>query len=321
MELSFWILIFVVSFIVLLRGSSLLIRGAEKIGLAFGLPPFVIGVLIVGVGTSLPELASAVAAVAKGVTEVVTANAIGSNITNILLVGGILAVVGKRIEITKSLRSSELPLFVVSTALFLGVVFDGEVSFIEAILLVAAFVIYLLYSLAGKGGVSTVGKELGEEAKKETKKGKAIPSPKAVGIFTLGLAGVFLGAKFLVDSLLEIASIFEISPALISLTALALGTSFPELFVSLRALFDKRPELAIGNIFGSNAFNILLAVGVPAMVTPLFLDSMTLFIGVPILAVASFIFLISGIAGRLNRWEGFMFLVLYVFFVLKLLGF
>ncbi len=144
--LFFWIIIFIVSLIVLVKGADWLLQSAEKIGLALGISPFIIGVTIVGLGTSFPELVSAMMAVFRGVTEIVPASAVGSNIANILLVIGISAVVGKRLLIHKSLIDLDLPLLAISTVLFLGIAWDKQITFIEALLLLLAYSIYLLYS-------------------------------------------------------------------------------------------------------------------------------------------------------------------------------
>lgn len=310
-----WIAVFVVSIAALVGGAGLFIRNAEKIGIYLRFPPFVIGALIVGVGTSLPEFAGSLVAAIQGVTEIVTANAVGSNITNILLIVGILAIIGRKLTITKDLLASELPLFVISTALFLGVVFDGEITFVESALLFAAYVIYLLYSLSSKEKVSTVAGELSKEMPQRQR-----PELNVFLLFLIGLVGVSFGAKFLIDSVVSLSGILGISTGIITITVVALGTSLPELVVSLKALISKKLEMAVGNIFGSNAFNILMAVGIPGLITTLKVDEATYTIGLPVLGVASFIFLISGISKRIFRWEGMMFLVFYAFFILKLLG-
>jgi cation:H+ antiporter len=132
--------------------------------------------------------------------------------------------------------------------------------------------------------------------------------------------GLVLGAKYLVEAVVALAGIFDVSPGLISITVVALGTSLPELTVSLKAIKEGKTEMAVGNIFGSNAFNILMAVGIPGLFSTLMLDAQTFKVGVPVLAVASFIFLVFGISKRIYRWGGMMFIVFYIFFILKLLG-
>ncbi|MDQ5919771.1 MAG: cation:H+ antiporter, partial [Patescibacteria group bacterium] len=148
--LLLWILVFCVSLAVLVKGADWLIASAERIGLALGLSPFIIGITIVGVGTSFPELVSSLAAVWQGVPEVVAANAIGSNIANILLIVGISALVGKRLVVTKDLIDLDLPLLAISMVLVLGSVWDGVVTLGESLLLLLAYSIYLVYTVVHK---------------------------------------------------------------------------------------------------------------------------------------------------------------------------
>ncbi len=148
--LILWIIIFIVSLAVLVKGADWLIASAEKIGLAAGLSPFVVGVTIVGLGTSFSELISSLVAVFKGVDEVVASNAIGSNIANILLIVGVAAVIGKKLIVTKSLIDLDLPLLAIGTVLLLGIVWDREITLGESILMVVTYGVYLLYTIFHK---------------------------------------------------------------------------------------------------------------------------------------------------------------------------
>ena len=139
--LLIWVIIFIVSLVAVVKGADWLLASAEKIGLAAGLSPFIIGVTIVAIGTSLPELVSAIVAVLKGATEIVTANAVGSNIANILLIVGLSAVVAKRLVVTKSLIDLDLPLLAISTVLFIGMAWDQQISLAEAVLLIITYII------------------------------------------------------------------------------------------------------------------------------------------------------------------------------------
>jgi len=328
MEIFIWVLVFVISVGALVRGSHWFLHGAERIGLNLGLSPFVIGVLIVGIGTSFPELVSAIAGVIKGVPEIVVANAVGSNITNILLVIGVIAIIGRKLEVTKNLIDLELPLMAISTVLFLVIVYDGVVHPIEAGMLFAAYLIYLLYSVFSQGG-ETVGTAMEHQAKKVQEMAReqwwglsrfmyTLKSKKDYIFFVIGIAVIFLGAKYLIDSVIALSRILNIAPGVISITAIALGTSLPELFVSGRAVLDGKSELAVGNILGSNAFNALMVVGIPGLFGPLPIDEKTLTIGIPIMALVTLLFIITGISKKIHHWEGMLFLLLYVFFILKL---
>jgi cation:H+ antiporter len=313
-----WIIIFIVSLVVLVKGADWLLQSAEKIGLAFGLSPFIVGVVIVGAGTSFPELISSLAAVLKGASEIVTANAVGSNIANILLVVGASAVVGKRLVVKKNLIDLDLPLLAISTVLFLGVVYDGRVRFIEALLLLTAYIIYLAYSMIhpdeDREGVlpSRVTRR-----KRNIKKRPGV-SKKDYLLLIVGIFGLVLGAKYLVDSVVAMSEIFNIGTGAIAIIAVAFGTSLPELLVSIKAALKGKSEIALGNIFGSNAFNILVVMSLPALLGNLIVDAPTLAIGVPTMLLATFLFIVSGISRKIHLWEGAMYLVVYVMFTGKI---
>ena len=140
-------------------------------------------------------------------------------------------------------------------------------------------------------------------------------------MLVISAAALIFGAKFLIDSVVHIADLFNIKSALISITAVAIGTSLPELIVSIKAALAGKSDLAIGNIFGSNSFNILMVVGIPALFTRLEVDPVTLQVGVPIMAGATFLFLVSGISKRIHLWEGAMFIMFYAFFIGRLFNF
>jgi len=333
MEILFWVVIFVLALVALVEGAKWFLEAAEKIGLSFGLSPFVIGVLIVGIGTSLPELASALAASLKGATEIVVANAAGSNIANILLVVGFSAIVGRKLMVDKNLIDIELPLLAISTVLFLGVVYDGTVVFWESLLLAFVYMVYLFYTMFGEDNVN-ISPSLKEEIKeleveqKEIRKRsfnvfvlKLLRSVDDFIIMAVGMIILVLGAKYLIDSVIELSRLLNVAPSLISITAIAIGTSLPELVVSTRAALSGKTSLAIGNILGSNAFNALMVVGIPGLFSTLHIDSATLTIGVPVMALATLLFILSGISRRIHHWEGMMFLIFYMLFVMKLFGY
>lgn len=323
----FWVIIFLVSLAVLVKGADWLLQSAEKIGLAAGLSPFIVGVVIVGLGTSFPELVSSIAAVFKGVTEIVAANAIGSNIANILLIVGLSAVFGGRLAVTKNLIDLDIPLLAVSTALFIGVAWDRQIVLAESILLLIIFGIYLFYTIFHKDGEEEETLPGRPERRKHiTGPGKKeILKPKLVAkdfiLLIIGVIFLMIGAKYLIDSVIKLSEIFSIGAGVISLAAVALGTSLPELLVSVRAAWQKKPEVALGNIFGSNVFNALVVVGIPGLFKTLHLDEQTFALGLPVMAGATFLFIVSGISRRIHVYEGAMYIVIYIFFIGKLFEF
>ena len=331
-----WILLFVVSLIITVKSADWLLEKSEKIGLALGISPFIVGVTIVAAGTSFPELISGLMAVWEGATEIVVANAVGSNITNIFLVVGVSAVVARKIVVTKSLIDLDLPLLAISTALALGVLWDKQVTFLEGIVLLVTYSIYLSYTIIHKESEDASIKDRGDlpdiiptvesKAKKKKNDQKKIggrrPKIKSADLLILfiGIVGLFFGSKFMIDSVVGLSVLFSINPGLIAITAVALGTSLPELLVSVKAARQGKAEIAIGNIFGSNVFNLLVVIGFPALFTTLQVDEKTFTIGLPVIVAATLIFTISGISRKVHIWEGLMYLILYALFIVKLFG-
>jgi cation:H+ antiporter len=308
-----WIIYLAIALIALVRGSGLFVTGAKQVGASLGMSQFAIGVLIVGFGTSLPEFASSVAAALSGSTEIVIANAVGSNITNILLIVGMLAVVGGGVIIKRDLLKTELPVFFISTTLFIAVVFDGTVDRIEAGLLLGTFAAYVWYLFVESDSENSA------ESIKENNRPKL--EAKSIVYIVIGVAAVLIGAHYTVEMVVNIATALSVPVGLVSIGAIALGTSLPELFVSLRSIKDGEAELAIGNIFGSNAFNMLIVVSIPALITPLAADEVVMDLGLKILMVASAIFFVLGLARHVMRWEGMMMLLFFLFFAVKLMNF
>ena len=333
--LIIWILVFALSLTLLVKSADWFVESSEKIGLALKISPFIIGVTIVSIGTSLPELASSVAAVLKGASEIVAANVIGSNIANILLVVGLSAVAARSLLIKRSLIDLDAPLLAAATGLFIFIMWDRKIVFGEGILLLLAFTVYFLYTIFQRKE-EVLSPELAEilpegtkikilpsriERRREKIKEKAAKlSPKTFLFLILGITGLVIGANYTVESVLKIAGFLKVSAGLIAITGVAIGTSLPELVVSVRAAVKKKYEIALGNVFGSNVFNILIVAGVPALIKPLAVDHLTFLVGLPFLILATFLFVISGISRRIYVWEGAMFILIYVLFIVKLLN-
>lgn len=313
-QILLWTMYLAAALFALVRGADMFVLGAKQVGASLGMSKFAIGVLIVGFGTSLPELASSIAATLDGATEIVIANVVGSNITNILLVVGVLATFGGRVVIKRDLIKTELPIFFIATAHFLMVIQDGIVDRIEAVLLLGTFSAYMWYLFVEARTEDSI------ELKKSKGRVERLEA-KSIVFILVGVAAVLLGAQFTVEMVINIATVMTVPVGLISIGAIALGTSLPELFVSLNAIKNNEAELAIGNIFGSNAFNILVVIGIPALITPLTADVVVMQLGVGVLLAASAIFFVNGLARQIMRWEGMMMLLFFLFFIVKLANF
>jgi len=326
MTLFLWIVIFCVSVAVLVKGADWFTESAEKIGLAFKISPFIIGVTIVALGTSLPELASSIAAVLKQSTEIVSANAIGSNLANILLVIGLASLFGGTLIVRRSLINLDLPLLASTTVLCLFCVIDRQITRFEAIILILAYLIYLAYTIVQRKGTKEETKEAmevlpsrEERREKERKRMEGL-GWKIFFFLILGAVLLYIGANYTIESVMKLSGLLAIPTGIIAILALAVGTSLPELVVSVRAAMHKKYEIGLGNILGSNIFNILLVIGIPGLISTLSLDETTFKIGIPFLVVATILFVISGISRRIHAWEGAMYLLIYVLFIGMLFG-
>jgi cation:H+ antiporter len=330
--LILWILVFIASLALLVKSADWLIASAEKIGLALKISPFIVGVTIVALGTSFPELAAAIVAIIRGANEIIVANAIGSNIANILLVIGISAIAARTLVVRRSLIDLDAPLLVAATAVFVFVAMDGLITMGEGIILMLAFMVYFLYTLFQRRDevitpeikeVMPGGKNLPIVPSRVERRRKSQGGVHKINYRTylwlvVGIIGLIIGANYVIESIIQISGILGISTSLIVITAMAIGTSLPELVVSVRAAFKKKYEVALGNVFGSNVFNILVVTGIPSLITPLVVDNIALAIGLPFLVTATVIFVISGISRRIHLWEGSMYLIIYLLFLVKL---
>ncbi len=308
MSVYLWIVVFIVSLALLIKSSDLFVSAAESIGLKAGLSPFITGVLIVGIGTSLPELGSSIAAVAEGATEIVIGNVLGSNITNIFLVLGIAAVIGKEFTIKRDVLKFDIPFLLATTLLMALMILDGSFSRIEGILTISAFLIYILYNLKNSGDKNA------ESAVKQK------PTLKEIAFLILSPVGIFYGAKYTVDSVIFISASFGIGSEIIALSAIALGTSLPEVLVTIAAARKGNPDLAVGNIIGSNIFNGLVVMGIPSLIGSLVIPSGILAFSLPVLIAAILIFIFVIIDNKINSLEGGILLLFYLYFISNLFG-
>jgi len=308
-----WMLILAISIFVLVKGAKVFVGGASQIGSYFGMNQFFIGVLIVGMGTSSPELASSLIGVFSGVNEIVVANAVGSNIADILLIIGALAFWVGKILISRELIKTELPIFFIATIYFAATLIDGEVDRLESLLLLSTFFVYVWYLL-----VKSSETKMEVALKKRTE--RKLPL-KVVFLTIFSLAVILIGASFAINMVVNIATALTVPIGLISITAIAIGTSLPELFISIQAIRSKKTELAIGNIFGANTFNMLVGVGLPGLFIPLMAGEVVMKLGLGIMLASSAILFVSSISGEIRRWEGLMMLILFIFFLIKLTSF
>lgn len=314
-----WIGIFVVSLIVLLQSAEWFTNSAEKIGLHFKISPFIIGVTIIALGTSLPEVATSIISVLDGHSEIVIGNVVGSNIANILLVLGVSAIIGGLIKIEKNIIDIDLPILFGSSLILYITTLDGNFTYIDGILSIAALIIYLLYNANSGHKVEKASiKEISKKMKKESKKPLGLKDPAILLISGLLL---YLSAEYTIDSVIKISEFLKIGTELIAVSAVALGTSLPELAVSATAAKKGKFDIAIGNITGSNIFNALGVIGVSSFFGPLKIPTQFIEVTIPILLFITILYIFVSMEKRVSKWEGYILVLLYIAIIAKTFGF
>jgi cation:H+ antiporter len=263
MQMAVQFLLLILGFVMLVKGADWFVEGASAIAEKFGIPELVVGLTIAAMGTSAPEAAVSITSALKGSTGITIGNVVGSNILNVLIILGVTSVI-TAVAVAKSTVNIEIPFVIIISILLLIMGYTGgRISFWEGVILWIVFLAYLAYLLwmAKTNGVQ-------EEENKE----KNDPLWKLLLLTVVGLVLVVWGSDVTVDAATEIARQIGFSERLIGLTIVALGTSLPELFTSVTAARKGKPGLAVGNIVGSNVFNILFVVGTTALITPVAFD-------------------------------------------------
>lgn len=306
MDVLLFLGLFVVSLTVLLKASDWFVDSAEEIGLSLGISPFIIGVTIVAFGTSLPELAASVAAVLAGESELVISNVVGSNITNIALVLGLVAVLVKQIQLEYNIWHIDMPYLWGSAFLLWFAVDDGFFSLFEALLFLVGIIIFLAYSFKGESdGIAE-------------KIDRVKASAKAYLLLAIGGILVWLSADYTITAIKKLSEIAGISSTVIGLSAMALGTSLPEVIVSLNAARKGKTSIAVGNVLGSNIFNTYIVMAVPSffgnLVIPVSINAFFL----PMMIAMTILFGIMANNKKITRWEGLVLLMFYVLFLAQI---
>lgn len=250
--------------IMLFIGAEGLIRGSSNLAIKIGITPLVVGLTVVAFGTSTPELVVSLKAALLGNSSISLGNVVGSNIANIALILGVAALI-RPLDVHANVIMREIPIMIVITVLFLFLLIDGELGFIDGLIFVIGLVIYLIVN------VLLARKEKNPEVDSEFKEGlkSKLGVPVSMVLMLAGLGLLILGANLFVQSAVAIAKMFNVSDAIIGLTIVAIGTSLPELITSIVASYKKEADIAIGNVVGSNIFNILGILGITALIIPI----------------------------------------------------
>ena len=309
------LVLFILGFFLLIGGAEFLVRGASALAIAIGISPLVVGLTVVAYGTSAPELAVTINATYSGQSDLALGNIVGSNIANILLVIGIAATVGT-LTVRPQLVRQEIPLMILVSVLVLLFGLDGRIGRIDGTILVLGAISYTVYVIRkSRQEIKSLEKTYSDalDAEKEATKGTG-KIVLQLGMIVIGLFLLVTGADWLIDGAVTIAELFGVSKLVIGLTIVAVGTSLPEIATSVAASMKNQRDIAVGNAVGSNIFNVLLVLGVTALVSPegVLVNRTALTFDIPVMiAVAVAALAIFFTEYRIDRWEGILLLTYY----------
>lgn len=307
------ILLFLLGLVALIAGASLLVRGASKLALSFGVSPLVVGLTVVAFGTSSPEIAVSVGAALEGKTDIAVGNVVGSNIFNVLFILGLSALIAPLVVHVQLIRQ-EAPIMIGASVLLVLLGIDGRLSSFDAALLFGLLVVYTVFLVVQSRRQSqsdqvTLTEELPADSRWDRH------WTVQVGLVLGGLALLVLGSDWLVNAAIAFAKSLGVSDLVIGLTIVAAGTSMPEVATSVMAALKGERDIAVGNVVGSNTFNILGCLGLTGLVAAdgLPLSAAVLNFDIWVMLAATFACLPVFLTGReIARWEGGMFLGYYV---------
>jgi cation:H+ antiporter len=317
------LLLFIAGLAGLIAGAELLVRGASKLALSFGLSPLVVGLTIVAFGTSSPELAVSVGAALGGQTDIAVGNVVGSNVFNVLFILGLSALITPLVVNIQLVRQ-EVPIMIGASLLLLVLGLDGRISAVDGAMLAALMVAYTVFLVVqSRRETQAAQDEYAAEVKPAAAGGWDSRLPVQLALIVVGLALLVLGSQGLVTAAVTFARVLGVSDVVIGLTIVAAGTSMPEVAASVMAAFKGERDIAVGNVVGSNTFNILGCLGASA------LASGGAGLGMPASVMAFDIWVMLAVAlaclpvfmtGReIARWEGAIFLGYYIAYVAYLI--
>ncbi len=309
------IILIIVGFILLIKGADILVEGSSQIAKKLHISEIIIGLTIVSIGTSMPELFVSITSAMEGYSDMSVGNIIGSNICNLLLILGLSSII-RPVTFKKQTKLLENPMSIIFSIIFLVICnINDDINRTEGIFLIILFVLFLIYTIA-----IALRSQRNKTILKleETKK---ISFIKNVMLIILGITILKLGGDFVVYNAKMVAITLKVSEKVIGLTIVAIGTSLPELVTSITAAIKGDSDIAIGNIVGSNIFNMLLIIGVAALITPIKynvtynLQMVVLFIGMILMLIYPFI----KPKNQLTRWKGLIFVLLYIAYMIELI--
>ncbi|MDA1060284.1 MAG: calcium/sodium antiporter, partial [bacterium] len=319
MEILKWSGLFILSLAGLIYSADKFTNNAEKIGIHYKIPPFIIGVTIIAFGTSLPEIATSIISVIQGHSEIVIGNVVGSNMANIMLVLAISAIVGRQLYVSKDIIKIDLPLLLASTILLFFITLDGKVEYTDGIVALLALLTYLFYNIKShrdidkKSGTHLSKLKKVEKSEKKELKTTKLPIRYPLVLIVSGFF-LYLSADWTIKAVIEISTILKIGTEVIAVSAIAVGTSLPELVVSVIAAKKGKTDIAIGNVTGSNIFNALGVIGIPSLFGTLTIPSEFITFTIPALLFVTILYVFTTMDKEISQWEGITLLLLYVAF-------
>jgi cation:H+ antiporter len=312
------IILIILGFILLIKGADLLVDGASNVAQKFHIPEIIIGLTIVSIGTSMPELFVSSTSTLNGSSDMAIGNIIGSNLCNLLLILGLSTII-KPVKFKRETRMIELPMCLLVTIIFVILCNTGlEISREEAIALIILFILFIIYTIImAKKGEQFDKDETIIEIQTENQQMSVFES---ILFIVLGIIGLKIGGDLTVDNATVIARMFNVSEKIIGLTILAIGTSLPELVTSVTAAIKGNSDIAIGNIIGSNIFNILLIIGVSALISPL-VYNVTYNVQMAILILAMIVLALFPMIppkNEMSRLNGTIYFIMYIIYMIFL---
>lgn len=308
-----------VAIVLLVVGSDLLVRGASSLAKSFGISSLVIGLTVVALGTSTPELVVSANAALSGKPDIAIGNVVGSNIFNILFILGLSSIIIP-LFVSKQLIKLDVPIMIFAVSILYLFSLNQLIGQFEGFILIFLGIFYTIFLI--KKSKSEISLQNKNESKTDNGEIKIYSKTKSIIFFVIGLALLVFGGNTFVDSSVEIARLLGISELIIGLTIVSIGTSLPEVATSIMASFKGERDIAVGNVVGSNILNVFLILGVAATLSPnsIPINSSMIYFDLPILVVVSFICFPLFFTGQeISRWEGAILLLYYVTYTVYLI--
>lgn len=309
------IILIIVGFILLIKGADILVEGSSQIAKKLHISEIIIGLTIVSIGTSMPELFVSITSAMEGYSDMSVGNIIGSNICNLLLILGLSSII-RPVTFKKQTKLLENPMSIIFSIIFFVICnINDDINRTEGIFLIILFVLFLIYT------ITIALRSQRNKTILKLEETKKISFIKNVMLIILGITILKLGGDFVVYNAKMVAITLKVSEKVIGLTIVAIGTSLPELVTSITAAIKEDSDIAIGNIVGSNIFNMLLIIGVAALITPIKynvtynLQMVVLFIAMILMLIYPFI----KPKNQLTRWKGLIFVLLYIAYMIELI--